>query len=331
MTATWNVVDELPGFNRLNSGIANYVTAPVNFVGWDLLNNMLGNATGVGPYTYTRAGISNLGAFAIGSKKFLSPLIVSAKIFLQGNYDPLTGLMTDKLRTLNLIPTAEPYTGMTTFTHTGSGGNETAPASVIQSTASAGNNAVVDWVFVQLHDANTGNVISTKSALLQRDGDIVDTNGIAPLNMYGNAPGNYYLSVRHRNHLGVRSANTIALSKIAGNVYDFSSSLSQCFAGSVSNPPAAFLNTGVYGLYTGNINNDFSVSMTGATAASNDLQTLLNTLGISTNIQNNVYQKADVNLDGIIRMTGLKSSQNDYLRLLDAVGPNINTIIQPNF
>ncbi len=331
ITASWNGTDELSGFNRNKAGISYYITSPAPNVGWDLLNSQTGAASGTNPYSYTRSGITELGAFAIGTRPVLSPLLVSPKIFLQGNYNSGTGFMTDALRTLNLIPLTEPYTGATGYTHTGSGGGETSTGNIVGSLAPASNDAIVDWVFVQLHDGTTGTVLSSRAALLQRDGDIVDTDGTSALNMAGNAAGNYFISIRHRNHLAVRSLNNFALLKTSTTAYNFTDNLSKAFAGAVPNNPMATLNTNIFGMWGGNANNDNTVKMTGLAASNNDYLQLLNTLGSSTNSIPNTYSKQDLNMDGTVKMTGLSAANNDYLKLINILGASINTISQPAF
>ena len=331
VTATWNSSDELTGFNRTKAGISNYITSPSPNVGWDMLNSQTALATGAGPYTYTRTGISSLGAFAIGTRPVLSPLLVTPKIFLQGNYVSGTGLMTDALRTLNLIPTTEPYSGATGFTHSGSGGGETTTSAIVGSTATAGANAIVDWVFVQLYNS-AGTLVNSRSALLQRDGDIVETDGISPLNMAGNAAGNYYISVRHRNHLGVKSNALFALAKTTASPYDFTNSLNNAFLGSVTtNAAMATVGTNIFGMWAGNANDDIAVKMSGLTVANNDYLKLLNTLGSSTAIISSVYSKQDLNMDGKVNMAGLTPANNDYLKLLNSLGSNTKTVTQPTF
>lgn len=331
ITASWNGTDELPGFNRNKAGLSYYITSPAPNVGWDMLNSQTGAASGTNPYSYTRTGITELGAFAIGTRPVLSPLLVSPKIFLQGNYNSGTGFMTDNLRTLNLIPVTEPYTGATGYTHSGSGGGETSLATIVGSGAPASNDAIVDWVFVQLHDGTTGTVLSTRSALLQRDGDIVDTDGTSALNMSGNTAGNYFVSIRHRNHLAVRSLNNIALLKASTTAYNFTDNLTKAFAGAAPNNPMATLNTNIFGMWGGNANNDNTVKMTGLAASNNDYLQLLNTLGSSTNSIPNTYSKQDLNMDGTVKMTGLSAANNDYLKLINILGASINTISQPAF
>ncbi|MCB0811724.1 MAG: hypothetical protein KDB87_00895, partial [Flavobacteriales bacterium] len=75
---------------------------------------------------------------------------------------------------------AEPYTSLG-YVHVGDGGNESTTAGVL---AATGNDAIVDWVVLELRDANDPTtVVNTRSALLQRDGDIVDTDGSSPVAM----------------------------------------------------------------------------------------------------------------------------------------------------
>ncbi len=331
ITTSWDGTDELAGFNRNKAGISNYLTTPAANVGWDLLNSQVSVASGTNPYSYTRTGVSTLGAFAIGNRPVLSPLLVSPKVFLQASYNTGTGLMTDNLRTMNLTPLTEPYTGATGFTQTGSGGAETSLASILGSGAAATNDAIVDWIFVQLHDGVSGTVISSRSALLQRDGDIVETDGVSPLNMAGNLSGNYYVSIRHRNHLGVRTLNNVTLAKTTTTNYNFTTAQTQAYPGAVSNNPMATLTTGIFGLWGGNANDDITVKMTGLSATNNDYLKLVNTLGSSTNTIPNTYSKQDLNHDGTVKMTGLSAANNDYLKLLNILGSSISVISQPAF
>ncbi len=142
-------------------------------------------------------------------------------------------LMRDNLRVSpftgqNLIPLQDPYTFATDhvdvtykFSHVGPGllsrfQSIINPAQVLGVT---GQNAIVDWVFVELRSKTDSTlVVATRSGLVQRDGDVVDMDGISPLSLPGVAPDDYYYVVRHRNHLG-------AMSKImpAGILVDFTS------------------------------------------------------------------------------------------------------------
>ena len=125
-----------------------------------------------------------------------SGLTLKAKVFLQGPYNSGTGLMNDALRLLPSFPTTSPY-----------GTNETIDPAIL---TVSGNDAIVDWIKVELRDKTTpATVLQTRSAILQRDGDIVETDGVSPVFFNSVVSDNYYVTVSHRNHLGVRSSNVV--------------------------------------------------------------------------------------------------------------------------
>jgi hypothetical protein len=73
--------------------------------------------------------------------------------------------------------------------------------------AVTGQEAIVDWVYIELRDkTNSANIIATRTGLLQRDGDVVDLDGIHGLRFPGIAVDNYYVAVRHFRHLGAMTA-----------------------------------------------------------------------------------------------------------------------------
>ena len=143
-------------------------------------------------------------------------VVVGLKVFLQGAYVTANGNMSDYLRSSNRIPTVEPYTGMTGFTHRGDGGGEVIDASVLTTT---GVNAIVDWVFIELRSKTSpSTVLSTRSALLQRDGDIVDLDGLSPLTFSDLIADDFYIAVRHRNHLGFRTSSAQTLTSTVSSI-----------------------------------------------------------------------------------------------------------------
>jgi hypothetical protein len=135
---------------------------------------------------------------------------VSAKVFLEGPYVSSQQLMKDDLRGAGLLPSEEPY-GQLGFQQIGSG-HETVAAATL---AVTGNDAIVDWVHLELRDAtDPTHVVSTANGLLQRDGDVVAPDGVSPLEFIA-LPGDYYVAVRHRDHLGAMTAAPLALSATA--------------------------------------------------------------------------------------------------------------------
>lgn len=136
------------------------------------------------------------------------------KAFLGGPYDPATGLMHDSLRTSGSFPLTEPYTALG-YQHVGGGGEVIAPSVL----STSGQDAVVDWVVLELRARMTpGTRVATRSALLQRDGDVVDLDGFSNP-AFSVAEGRYHLAIRHRNHLGVM---TMASMQDDAMVVDFS-------------------------------------------------------------------------------------------------------------
>jgi hypothetical protein len=78
-----------------------------------------------------------------------------------------------------------------------------------------GANAIVDWILIELRSKTSpSTVLYTRAALLQRDGDIVDIDGTSALTFIGASEDNYYVAVRHRNHLGFRTSTPKALALI---------------------------------------------------------------------------------------------------------------------
>jgi len=101
--------------------------------------------------------------------------------------------------------------------------------------AITGNDAIVDWVFLELRSSSDSTlVVDSRSALIQRDGDIVDVDGVSSI-IFNNAfTGSYYLTVKHRNHLGVMSTKT-KMSNIC-KVIDFRQTTTPIFNLDILNP-----------------------------------------------------------------------------------------------
>ncbi len=139
----------------------------------------------------------------------IKALLQGALIKNNFSYDTL---MRDDLRAKGYLPYTEPYSNLANFQHLNGGGNETlTDSTVFQIT---GENAIVDWVFVELRTpAEIDSTFATRSALLTRSGSVVDLDGVSPVHFSTVAPGDYFVIVRHRNHLGVMSGEPVPLSE----------------------------------------------------------------------------------------------------------------------
>lgn len=115
---------------------------------------------------------------------------VKMKIYLEGPYD--SGNMNTDLQTLGYLPLKSPYDTTTV---------SSIPADV------------VDWLQLELRTAADGSGDNfTKSAFLRNDGMVLDLNGSETIAF--NAPqNNYFILVRHRDHLSVMSDEPVLIEK----------------------------------------------------------------------------------------------------------------------
>lgn len=237
-----------------------------------------------------------------------STVKVSAKVFLSGSYVTLAGMMHDSLRVKGLIPSAQPY-GSIGYT-----GTETVALSVLTVT---GANAIVDWVLVELRsDATT--VVTKRAGLVQRDGDIVDTDGVTPLTFTA-ASGSYYVVVKHRNHLGVMSGSAIALTPTTTTV-DFTSILTTNYqiSGAFGSVYAQRTLGSVRGLWGGNTGGGVNIKATGSGSDAEAVyfKVLLdagNTGFSPSYIIYNIYAREDATMDGKIIYQGTNSEVDGIL------------------
>ncbi len=92
-----------------------------------------------------------------------------------------------------------------------------------------GEDAIVDWVFVELRSNNNNSeVIATRSGLVQRDGDVVDVDNSLGLSFTGVPSDDYYVVVRHRSHLGAMTANPQTTAQL-NTLVDFTKSQTGIF------------------------------------------------------------------------------------------------------
>jgi hypothetical protein len=241
---------------------------------------------------------------------------LNAKAILSGPYVTAAALMHDSLRVNGLIPTTEPYTA-SPYNKTAVGGTsgETVSNAILNV---SGSNAIVDWVFIELRNALTNStVVANKRALIQRDGDIVSsTDGTSPVYFPTVSNGNYFVSVKHRNHLGVMSLNAISFSGCSTSSIDFTTSNAVYNISPTLNLLQRKQIGAVYALWSGDANNNKNVKYNGL---SNDKDGLVYVIGVSTlnNTVSGVYRVEDVNMDGKIRYA---NTDNDKSVILNNVG-----------
>lgn len=139
-------------------------------------------------------------------------VLLSPKIFLS-NVDISSNLMSNYYRTTN-FPFSDPYNVAPLNTYFNHVNNTTQGSISPNALMQTGANTIVDWVFLELRSGilNNTTTIATKSALLQSDGDVVHTDGISPVRFDNVLANNYFLAVRHRNHIGILTSDAFSLS-----------------------------------------------------------------------------------------------------------------------
>lgn len=256
-------------------------------------------------------------------------ILSKPKMFLQGAYNTATSLMDDKLRNPgsynpgsfpsgNLLPVNDPYRNApfnSSFTHINNPVAESIVNNILNDQADAAKN-IVDWVFLELRNndlASPGaNVVQTRAALLRRNGEIVDVDGLSPVYFKNvDANNNYTLVVRHRNHLGIATdpvANLQTIDLTGNSETDFTLMNDAQLFGNAS---AFAVNTGKTLLWAGNINANNNIRYNGP---ANDRDYLLSTIlsGNQGTILTDVYSNGDINMNRVVRYNG-PANDRDYL------------------
>jgi hypothetical protein len=213
-------------FQGLINGVSPLIIS--NFHLWDLYHN-------------TIPASAYSGNITVGN------VIVNTKIFLQGPFNTSTGNMNTSLCSSGYLPLSQPY-NVSPWNYSGT---ENVPVWFynVKST-------IVDWVLIEIRTTPSGPYVSRKAAFIKDDGSIVDyTDGtILGAAFTDLLPGNYYIVIRHRNHIAVMCSGTVALNT-SSSLYDFSTGLTQFYGGD-----AKMLATNKYGLYGGDANKDGQIT-----------------------------------------------------------------------
>ncbi|WP_298763835.1 leucine-rich repeat domain-containing protein [uncultured Polaribacter sp.] len=215
--------------------------------------------------------------------EIVTGVVLTPKVFLQGaSINPKTGeedLMRDDLRQANLIPTNSPY------------GDGAIVSPVVFSVT--GNDAIVDWVFVELRDKNNiSNIIKTAPAFLQRDGDVVALDGVSNLSINIDAD-NYFVAIGHRNHIAIVTDTAVSLSTNQ-TIVDFTNNVSFIRGGSLA---VSEVFTGLLSMIAGDSDGNGSVQ----TVDINPIVTSIGNLG---------YNNNDINLNGAVQTTDTPTARS---------------------
>lgn len=227
-----------------------------------------------------------------------SGLCINTKVFLQGPLMyPVPGeekYMRDDLRAEGLIPTISPY-----------GDGTTCNASIFNAT---GPDAIVDWVYVELRKWNAPTaILDEMSAFVQRDGDVVGMDGVSMITT--NRPaGDYLISIKHRNHLGVLSKK-ITLDETCP-LLDFTSTATSWWGQDAMVRMELLPGQFRQALWAGDANNDQKINHQNQFGSFGTDGGLISTLSGGFNgtcgqiVLQDVYHNADLDMDGDVDCSG---------------------------
>jgi len=316
---------ESTGVRSIN--IANGVNTNITQANFNITNNPNLTCVQVDETTYSNTNWPNKDAQTVYSEAPCNALFVRAKVYLQGAaLNPIIGeeeLMRDDLRAGTHLPIVSPYADAfitdPLFFNAGGFSGTSGPF-----------DDIIDWVWVELRNKDDNTiVIDSQSGLLQRDGDIVSpVDAYSPLN-FDQPNGDYYVAIKHRNHLGVMSANAIALSGIMNSV-DFTNANNQITYG--NNAQTTFgMPNGIVAMWAGNVGGDTSIKYSGS---GNDATGIKDKIlaepgnASNSNLYSFIgYNIGDINLDGTIKYQG---SGNDTTILKDIILAHPDNLITPS-
>lgn len=214
------------------------------------------------------------------------------KVNLQGAWDETLGEMHTTLNDSGYLPFIHPY------------------KELFQARPDTIPSNIVDWVWVELRNKdNPAEVMSRRTGWLTKDGLVIDPEGGEGLAMSARE-GSYYIVIGHRNHLAVRSSLPVSLSETQMVSYDFTKS-DNIYGENV----AVELSEGIFGLISGDINQDRRISYE---RADSDATALLSFIGAKDPTQiTKGYLSGDLNMDGKVQFSGVG---NDRAIILGNLG-----------
>ncbi|GEM_PF-157048 len=199
---------------------------------------------------------------ALDAMNQIPMLQLTAKIFLEGPYDQTNHNM--KMDINSLVPTTSPYSEN--------------PRRIVSVPAN-----IVDWVLVQLKEHPDSTAKVSRSVFLRNDGYLVTDDGLSNTIELGAPEGNYYIVIKHRNHLAVMSNTPVTLNTSTAVTYDFTTSESKYYG----TGSAVQLESGVWGMWGGDADGSGVIDAADRNSTWNDRN-------------NSGYLNSDVDLSGVV-------------------------------
>ena len=176
-----------------------------------------------------------------------------------------------------------------------------------------GDDAIVDWMLLEIRDPETDEILEYATVAMQRNGDIISEDGHEIINFPNLIEGEYIVSIRHRNHLPILLDVPIFLSILDPPLVDFTDPGLSVRGGNVGGNESG----GVRKLWGGDFNEDDQVIYQGP---NNDVfylfSRVLSDIDNTDYLANYIvagYDLHDFNLDGKVIYQG---PNNDRASLL---------------
>lgn len=212
--------------------------------------------------------------------------------------------------------------------------------------AVTGENAIVDWIFVELRDKNDySSILATRAGLLQRDGDIVDLDGTSDLFFNQVVNDYYFVVVRHRNHLGVMTKFPVSWEEMAAGIdftsvdtetFDFGNTNNQFNYSGLAQKDLMIGNTEIMALWAGDFDADGVICYAANNSDVNILQKEVAGFDLNLNPMYMVnytgsvgYLQADYDLNGQSKFTSPEDDRNYVLE--QVLFYEQNTEVRTNF
>jgi Dockerin type I domain/IPT/TIG domain/Calx-beta domain len=156
---------------------------------------------------------------------------------------------------------------------------------------------IVDDIIVELRNTNNGDLVVSTTATLEIDG-----NATAQFNSAYS--GSYFIVVKHRNGLETWSATSQTIAGVSFT-YDFTTAANNAYGSN-----QVMLESGVYGIYSGDVNQDGFIDSLDITPISND----------SDNFEEG-FKSTDINGDGYVDSLDLPIVTNNADNFIEALKP----------
>jgi len=178
-------------------------------------------------------------AIAESAQIIVSSSVVNTKIFLEGPYS--SGTMLTNLNSSGYLPLTQPYSAAP-WNYSGT---ESVAAGFFST-----HPTIVDWVLLELRTGTSAaTTVAKRAAFIKSDGTIVDLNGLDPVTFIVPDAIEYYIVVKHRNHLSLMSSISMFLTDTTP-LYNFTNAMSKAYGTS----PMKDLGAGIFGAYTADTN-----------------------------------------------------------------------------